>query len=145
MEELDRDSFESHIDLLLDKEHLMAVVDSLCMCKFGQRYGQFTWPVLTELFSAVTGFKCTEVELKQAGERIWNLERLYNLREGVGEDILPERFFVEDITDGFEGGKKISKQRFLNARALYYQMRGWNKEGKPTAKKLRELGLEQFL
>lgn len=141
-DEVEKDSFEQHVDLLLDKEHLMAIDDSLCMCKFGQRNGGFTWPVLADLFSAVTGFSCTEQDLKQAGERIWNLERLYNLREGVEEDMLPRRFFEEDLADGFEGGEKVSKERFLAARSLYYGMRGWSEKGEPEPAKLRELGLE---
>jgi aldehyde:ferredoxin oxidoreductase len=140
--ELDQDGFEPHIDLLLDKEHLMTVVDSLCMCKFGQRNGEFTWPILAELLSALTGFSYSETELKKAGERIWNLERLYNLREGLEEDMLPTRFFEEDMTDELEAGKRIPKQRFISARALYYEMRGWNEKGEPDAKKLKELDLE---
>jgi aldehyde:ferredoxin oxidoreductase len=58
------------------------------------------------------------------------------------EDILPARFFEEDMTDEFEGGKKIPKQRFMNARTLYYQMRGWNEKGEPDTKKLKALDLE---
>jgi len=142
MGELDKDGFENHVDLLLDKEHLMAIDDSFCMCKFGQRNGEFTWPVLTELFSALTGFDYSESELKQAGERIWNLERLYNLREGIEEDMLPRRFFEEDLADGFEGGKKVSKERFLKARSKYYRIRGWDEKGEPEQNKLKELGLE---
>lgn len=142
MGELEEKGFEQHVDLLLDKEHLMSIDDSFCMCKFGQRNGEFTWPVLADLFSALTGFGCTEQDLKQAGERIWNLERLYNLREGVEEDMLPQRFFEEDLADGFEGGEKISKERFLKARSLYYRMRGWSEKGEPQPAKLRELGLD---
>ena len=141
-DEVEKDSFEQHVDLLLDKEHLMAIDDSLCMCKFGQRNGEFTWPVLADLFSALTGFGCTEQNLKQAGERIWNLERLYNLREGVEEDMLPRRFFEEDLADGFEGGEKVSKEHFLKARSLYYRMRGWSEKGEPQPAKLRELSLD---
>jgi aldehyde:ferredoxin oxidoreductase len=141
MGELDKDGFEPHVDLLLDKEHLMAVVDSVCMCKFGQRNGQFTWPVLGELLSAVTGFELTESDLQMAGERIWNAERMYNLREGIEEDMLPERFFQEDLLDGCDGGEKVDRASFLNARSLYYRMRGWSEKGEPNSKKLKNLGL----
>ena len=83
-----------------------------------------------------------ESDLKRIGERIWNLERVYNLREGVEEDMLPSRFFNEDLTDGLEGGKRVPEERFLNARSLYYAGRGWNGRGEPTKEKLRELDLE---
>ena len=142
--ELEKDGFEAHVDLLLEKEHLMTVVDSLGMCKFGQRNGDFSWPVLAELLSAVTGSPFTEGKLKKAGERIWNLERLYNLREGVEEDALPQRFFEEDMADGGKGGEKVSRERFSKAISLYYKQRGWNDQGVPTAEKVKELGLEKF-
>jgi len=48
--------------------------------------------------NALTGFDYTEQELSQVGERIWNLERLYNLREGVEEDLPPVRFYQEAWT-----------------------------------------------
>jgi aldehyde:ferredoxin oxidoreductase len=142
MGEMDKDGFENHVDLLLDKEHLMTIDDSYCMCKFGQRNGEFTWPVLAELYSALTGFDFSESRLKQAGERIWNLERLYNLREGIEEDMLPQRFFEEDLADGFEGGAKVSKERFLKARSQYYRIRGWNEKGEPGSDRLKKLGLD---
>jgi aldehyde:ferredoxin oxidoreductase len=142
--ELEKDGFEAHVDLLLEKEHLMTVVDSLGMCKFGQRNGDFSWPVLAELLWAVTGLSFTEEKLKKAGERIWNLEKLYNLREGVEEDALPQRFFEEDMADGGKGGEKISRERFSKAISLYYRQRGWNDKGVPTAEKVKELDLEKF-
>lgn len=142
--ELEKDGFEAHMDLLLEKEHLMTIVDSLGMCKFGQRNGNYSWLVLADLLSAVTGFPFTDGELKRAGERIWNLERLYNLRERVEEDTLPQRFFEEDMADGGKGGEKVSKARFSNALSLYYKQRGWNDKGVPTAEKMKELGLEKF-
>ena len=139
--ELDKDGFEAHMDLLLEKEHLMTVVDSLAMCKFGQRNGDFSWPVLAELLSSVTGFSYTDGDLKKAGERIWNLERIYNLREGVEDDMLPQRFFEEDMADGGKGGEKVSKERFAKAISIYYAQRGWSSKGIPTAIKVQELGL----
>jgi aldehyde:ferredoxin oxidoreductase len=142
--EFDQDGFESHIDTLLDKEHQMAMADSFCVCKFGQRNAEYTWPVMTELYNALTGFGFSESDLKRAGERIWNLERLYNLREGVGEDLPPPRFFAEDLADGFEGGSRITMDRFVKARALYYQARGWDENGVPQPDKLEDLGLESL-
>ena len=134
--------FEAHMATMLDKEHLMVIADVFLTCKFGMRHAQFTWPVLTRLITALTGFPMAESDLKRIGERIWNLERVYNLREGVEEDMLPSRFFDEDLTDGLEGGKRVTRERFLNARSLYYAGRGWNGRGEPTKEKLRELDLE---
>lgn len=139
--EFEEDGFERHMSTLLEKEHYMALADAFLTCKFGMRHAQYTVPVLTELYQALTGISLTEKELLLAGERIWNLERLFNLREGIGEDLPAPRFFSEDLEDGMAGGEALSMERFLNARSLYYRSRGWDEAGVPSAAKLEELGL----
>jgi aldehyde:ferredoxin oxidoreductase len=139
--EFQEKGFEAHMDTILDKEHFLAIADSLLTCKFGMRNAGYTWPVLTELYNALTGENVTLEDLKRIGERIWTLERLYNLREGVGEDALPVRFFTEDLDDGQPGGTRVDEKRFLAARNLYYQTRGWDEQGRPSAQKLRDLGV----
>jgi aldehyde:ferredoxin oxidoreductase len=141
MGEFAEEGFESHMATLLTKEHFMALADSFLTCKFGMRNAQYTLPVLTELYQALTGIDATEEELLKAGERIWNLERVYNLREGVEEDLPAPRLFLEDLDDGKSGGESISKDRFIKARALYYEARGWTETGEPTPEKLETLGL----
>ena len=89
----------------------------------------------------MTGADLKIEDLKRIGERIWTLERLYNLREGVEEDMLPSRFFAEDLADEQPGGDRINKDRFVAARRMYYQARGWDQLGRPEAQKLLELGL----
>jgi aldehyde:ferredoxin oxidoreductase len=84
-------------------------------------------------------------ELKLAGERIENVAKLYNLREGLGrkDDNLPWKVMHEPITD--EGP---SKGAFVTQAELdlllddYYESRGWNKEGMPSSEKLKELNME---
>jgi len=137
--EFQEKGFEAHMDTLLDKEHFLAIADSLLTCKFGMRNAGYTWPVLTELYNALTGENLTLADLKRIGERIWTLERLYNLREGVGEDALPVRFLTEDLDDGQPGGARVDEKRFLAARNLYYQARGWDEQGRPSAQKLLDL------
>ncbi|MHC1574030.1 MAG: aldehyde ferredoxin oxidoreductase C-terminal domain-containing protein, partial [Candidatus Syntropharchaeales archaeon] len=74
----------------------------------------------------------TSEDLMCVGERIWNLERLYNLREGFtrADDTLPERFF-----DG------LSRDAFEDTLDEYYAIRGWDDGGVPKKDKLRRLGL----
>jgi aldehyde:ferredoxin oxidoreductase len=139
--EFQEKGFEAHIGTLLDKEHFLAIADSLLTCKFGMRNAGYTWPVLTELYNALTGENLAIEDLKRIGERIWTLERLYNLREGVEADTLPARFVTEDLDDGQPGGARVDEQRFLTARNLYYQARGWDEQGRPPAQKLFELGV----
>jgi aldehyde:ferredoxin oxidoreductase len=140
-DQIGRDDFEDHMALLIDKEHLLALIDSFLICKFAMRPAQYTWPVLTELLHALTGFDISEAEVRLAGERIWNLERIYNLGEGIEEDLPPPRLFKEDLSDGLDGGEAIGMERFVRARTLYYNTRGWNEKGIPGPEKLEELGL----
>ena len=73
-------------------------------------------------------------EFLKCGERIWNLERLFNNKAGFSrnDDTLPERFFEN-------GG--IDKTGFEKSLDEYYQLRGWDESGVPTQEKLRELGI----
>jgi aldehyde:ferredoxin oxidoreductase len=139
--EFQEKGFEAHIVTLLDKEHFLAVADSLLTCKFGMRNAGYTWPVLTELYNALTGENLALEDLKRIGERIWTMERLYNLREGVEVDMLPVRFVTEDLDDGQPGGARVDEKRFLAARNLYYQTRGWDEQGRPLAQNLIDLGV----
>jgi aldehyde:ferredoxin oxidoreductase len=143
--EFNEDGFESHMATLVEKEHYLALADSLLTCKFGMRNAQYTMPVLTDLYQALTGIPISEETLLQAGERTWNLERLYNLREGVAADLPAPRLFQENLDDGQKGGGAISKERFLNARGIYYSSRGWSMDGVPGVEKLDALGLAEFV
>lgn len=78
------------------------------------------------------------------GERIWNLERLFNLREGFTkkDDCLPPRFSQESLPRGHSKGQVVDLEPMLEE---YYRLRGWDKDGVPTEEKLKELGLEQLV
>ena len=114
-----------------------AAVDSLVVCKFaffGAGEEEYA-----NILSAVTGVDYTSEDLMLVGERIWNVERLYNIGEGFGkeDDILPDRFFKEKVN-----GRVIDKEEFLNTLNEYYRMRGWDENGVPTEGKLERLGVE---
>jgi aldehyde:ferredoxin oxidoreductase len=80
--------------------------------------------------------------MMKAGERIWNLERLFNLREGLDplkDDTLPKRLLEEPLPEGASKGRVSQLPKMLPE---YYKTRGWDERGVPTPAKLRELGLE---
>ena len=113
-----------------------AAVDSLVVCKFaffGAGEEEYA-----NILSAVTGEVYTSEDLMRVGERIWNLERLYNIREGFckADDSLPERFFDEKVN-----GRVIDREEFLKTLDEYYRMRGWDDNGVPTEGTLKKLGL----
>jgi aldehyde:ferredoxin oxidoreductase len=79
-------------------------------------------------------------EMLKIGERIWNLERLFNNAAGLTrEDVsLPPRITSEPLTEGPSKGHVVDLPPMLDE---YYQLRGWDTEGRPTQAKLRELNL----
>jgi aldehyde:ferredoxin oxidoreductase len=82
--------------------------------------------------------------LIKAGERVWNLERLYNNREGftAKDDTLPSRLLTEAPGDGPSKGWVSHLEPML---VEYYRTRGWDQNGVPTKQKLSELGLTSLM
>lgn len=119
-------------------QDLTSVVDSCNICLFT------TFALgaddFAAMLSAATGFDYTTEELMKAGERIWNLERLYNIKAGFtrDDDTLPERLLKEKMPEGAAKGHVWEKDALLDD---YYKVRGWDKNGVPTKDKVRELGL----
>jgi aldehyde:ferredoxin oxidoreductase len=124
--------------LVKDFQNFAAVVDSSGMCIFSFRG---IWQEeMVPLLNSVAGFDFTHEEMLKAGERIWNLERMFNLRAGFTkeDDTLPRRLLEEPAPRGPGKGHVVELAGMLEE---YYQMRGWDKNGVPTKEKLRELGL----
>jgi aldehyde:ferredoxin oxidoreductase len=123
-------------------ENIRAVADSMEVCRFVTR-GKLGFPEnLVTMLNMVTGLNFTSENLYTAGERIVNLERLFNLKAGmtVADDTLPERYLQEPLPDGAAEGKTVPLQDML---AEYYGARDWDLEtGCPSAQKLKSLNLE---
>jgi len=92
------------------------------------------------VLSAVTGIQYDTGEMIRVGERVWNLERLYNLREGFTrtDDTLPQRLLNEAPIDGPSKGWVVQLEPMLKE---YYRGRGWDANGVPLPKKLADLEL----
>lgn len=101
------------------------------------------YPLAAELIKAVVGWEMTGEEVQTICERVVNLERAFNSREGLTrqDDTLPKRFTQEPLPadSGPSAGSVVELEPMLDE---YYQARGWDTStGRPTASKLRELGL----
>jgi aldehyde:ferredoxin oxidoreductase len=93
---------------------------------------------------AVTGLVFTPEEVARVGERINNLARTFNVREGFSraDDTFPERLMTEPLQSGASKGHMISREDLKTMLDEYYTVRGWNlATGIPTRGKLVELGL----
>jgi aldehyde:ferredoxin oxidoreductase len=136
---IDRFATQGKAGIVSVHQDSAAVVDSLVYCKFTNM------AVAEEFFartlSAVTGLHFTSDDLMKVGERVWNLERMYNLREGFtsADDTLPERLLNEPIAEGPSKGFTAKLPPMLEE---YYQFRGWDADGVPKPKKLKELSLD---
>ena len=94
---------------------------------------------------AVTGLAFTREDVARVGERINNLARAFNVREGFkrADDTLPERLMTEPLQSGASKGQRISKDDLNRMLDEYYTVRGWDLgTGVPTRKKLKELNLD---
>jgi len=121
-------------------QNMMSVMDSLKMCKF-TFYGGLKLTHIRDYLEAVVGWDMSIEELLQAGERIYNLKRLYNIKCGLGrkDDTLPKRLTTEPRRDAGTGEYIPDLESMLQE---YYEARGWDKDGKPTEKTLQKLGLD---
>ncbi|NPV70812.1 MAG: aldehyde ferredoxin oxidoreductase family protein [Firmicutes bacterium] len=125
-------------------EDLSAVSDSLSMCKFVTMSMALPAEVICGLLRAVTGVEYSPEELFPIGERIVNLERLYNLRLGLGrdDDTVPSRFVEEALPEGPSAGHRFQLEPMLDE---YYSARGWGSNGRPLPARLAELGLSNLV
>ena len=115
------------------KEHedFAAVLDSLVICKFVRKcFGDF-FAEAAHLYSEATGLDMTAAELKTAGERINNVKKVFNIREGWkrSDDWLPARLFTDPVTEGEGKGTVITEAELRDMIDSYYQSRGWTAEG----------------
>ncbi len=138
--QLDRLTYEGKAGLVKTFQDFTAVVDSSGMCLF-TFFGMPNMSDYSPILRAITGIPYTDDELLRAGERIWNLERLWNLKAGFTkqDDTLPPRILNEPISSGPSKGEVFELDRMLPE---YYQLRGWDEEGRPTKEKVEGLGLK---
>ena len=137
-EQLDRFSLEGKATWVKIFQDLTAVIDSLGLCLFTSfAIGADDYK---DLFNAIAGENWTTEETLDAGDRIWNLERMYNLKAGVdpSQDTLPKRLLAEPMPSGPSKGHVHRLGELL---PQYYAERGWSADGVPTEKKLAELQL----
>lgn len=123
--------------------------DILTMCEFPvqQALTDVAQKVAADLLSAATGLEFTEEEVWQICERLNNICRMFNVREGFSrkDDTLPRRILEEPIKEGLSKGERISQEDLDTMLDEYYEARGWDENGIPTPEKLKELGLEDTI
>ena len=139
-EKLDPLDIEGKPQLVKDYQDTTAVMDSLGLC---------SWPLMglkfknyVPMINSCLGTTYTADDLLLAGERTWNMERLFNMGAGFTDehDTLPERFLKEPLPEGPAEGQV---SRLPEMRPAYYTLRGWSARGEPLPETLNRLGLEK--
>jgi aldehyde:ferredoxin oxidoreductase len=147
-------------DMVVYGEHFCAVTDALGICKFStiEEYALFPEDLAPGV-EALWGHPVTGADLLAVGERIVNLERMYNVRQGLAraDDRLPPRFIEEPAPLYEFEPDPVTGELARSAEPLrygllhdfdamldrYYDLRGWSRDGIPTAETLRRVGLEE--
>ncbi len=126
------------------REIWFTVLESLAICKFID----IPPTHLAGLYSLITGRKKNLDQLLEAGRRIYNLQRMFNVANGITrkDDTLPERFLKEPLKEGGAKGQVVELEPMLDE---YYEYMGWDSNGIPRREVLEELGIlklvERFL
>jgi aldehyde:ferredoxin oxidoreductase len=137
---MDLVSTEFKAELVKTQQDLFCMVNCSGMCLFA------TFAVnlkqITPFLHAATGLEvyASSEEVMKIGERVNNLVRLFNIREGLTRDLdtLPKRFFTEPLKEGPGRNRVVELDQLIDE---YYMVRGWDKAGVPGDEKLKELGL----
>ena len=139
------DEHRGHI--AAESEDYSSVLDSLIWCKFLRKAFHDFYEESAQVYTMVTGWEMTEGELRLAGERINNLKKLFNIREGWSrsEDTLPRRVFDEKLPSGVVAGVGLTEEELDYMIQGYYKARGWTEDGLIPDSKLAELGLSDML
>ncbi len=142
-ENYDRTELKGKAFALKAMEDLMTLYDMTGMCKFSR--GLMVDEGQLELLNAMTGFDMSLSEFLKAGERVYNLSKAFNIRNGFGrkDDKLPDRVFDDEVLYGPTEGETLSRREFEEELDRYYDVRGWDEEGVPSKNTLKRLDLPE--
>lgn len=132
-----------------DTQKFFSILDTLCLCQFvwGPSWELYGPDDIVELCKSGLGWETSLYELMQIGERRINMMRAYNAKEGFtkNDDILPDKIF-KPLSGGPTNGVVLDKESHNIARALYYELAGWNTDtGNPTESTLKKLSLQWMI
>ena len=136
-------------EFAVHNQHFTAVGDSLTQCRFVSErgFGGMLNEHYPRMINAVTGWDLSLDDVERIGERIWNLERAFNVREGIGreQDVLPYRVMHEPVPEGMHKGMHCPPDELNGMLDSYYALRGWTPDGVPTPERLQALELAELV
>lgn len=133
-----------------DSEEYAAVYDTLPLCKFirrcftGKADRSGAWPAIAQLINAATGWDFKYEDIDLIGERAVAIKKAFNIREGWTrkDDHLPWRWMHEPMKEGASAGHVVTEEELEYMKDLYYEAKGWTKDGLIPKEKLIALGMD---
>jgi len=133
-----------------DSEEYAAVYDTLPLCKFirrcftGKADRSGAWPAIAQLINATTGWNLGYEDIDLIGERAHTIKKAFNVREGWtrADDHLPWRVQHEPMKEGPSAGYVVTEEELEYMKDLYYEAKGWTKDGLIPKEKLIALGMQ---
>ncbi|MBU2515742.1 aldehyde ferredoxin oxidoreductase family protein [bacterium] len=139
--DLDPFTYEGKSKLVVGLQNTQFAKFSMGVCDF--------WPIsaetLAKAYEVTYGGSWTAEQVVEMGERVFNLQRIFNVMAGfdADSDLLPDRFYNEQLKAGPPKGISMTKEAHKHAMAAYYTLRDWDSKGKPRLEKLKILGFEE--
>jgi aldehyde:ferredoxin oxidoreductase len=142
MDVIPMDGIDGRAALVAEIQNKVNAIFTLVACRFAE----FTLPVeqFAALLNTASGLNYSEERLMELGEKLWNMERFYNLAAGIdgSQDQLPEICF--EVPEDFPvDAKPLTREDFATLLNDYYLVRGWDAQGRPTPERLAALGLHE--
>ncbi|MFC1993930.1 aldehyde ferredoxin oxidoreductase family protein [Chloroflexota bacterium] len=129
------------------QQHLNTLSDATGLCKFWTKwFAPDLWGVeqIADVINAVTGWDVTIRELEETAERIWNTEKMFNVREGIDrKNDMPNKLFHEPTKEGVHKGLCLEPEKWEALLDEYYDLRGWDSNSIPKPETLNRLGLDK--
>jgi len=141
--QINMDTTEGKAVLVKRIQDKVNAIFTLIFCRFHEFVSDPA--IYPSYVNAEVGRQLTLTEFLKLGERIWNMEKLFNLGAGFKreDDCLPGRCY-EPIKGEASEGAVMTHEQFDSMLDEYYAARGWTAEGVPTKEKLEELGMEEY-
>jgi len=141
----DPTSYEGKEKSVYFSDNMFASIDTVGICKFichgfnSPHFVDYSW--LTRLIHAAVGWDYTESDIESVGKRVIDMERMFNLREGLtrADDTLPKRYFDEPSKLKIAKGHHIDRKEFDGMLSRYYALRGWTEDGMMDPERVAEL------
>ncbi len=129
---------------VIEQQNLNAAKWSMCLCDF---WGTVDLETMAGMLTEGLGRKISAQDLQKAGERIWNMIRMYNYRAGftAEHDVLSDKVAKKALKGGPNAGRSLTAETLQEMKALYYRLRQWDETGWPLEEKIRRLDLKPIV